>query len=392
MMTACKSLLIITHVTHYFFEGRLYAYGPYVREIDVWAGLFSEVAIAAPLICTHPPDDSLFFSKANITPNNIDFPRGSGIRVRLTQLVALPFAVWSLCRLMRKYDAVHVRCPGSLGLLGAVLAPLFAKRMVAKYAGQWSHYPGESVSFRIQRAILGSHWWRGPVTVYTCRQDDESHVVSFYSTALSQEQMNRARASALNNIHGKCCQRILFVGRLSADKNVDVLLEALELLPASSAQWQCDIVGHGNQISALIALAKSKGLGARVRFLGGLPFNEVLAAYERSDILVLVSNTEGWPKAILEGMAFGLICIGADRGLVPHILSEGRGFIVPPRDHKALAELLALIISNPQQYRAVAAAAGEWASSYSLESLQAFMRQLLEREWKVALLGNPSER
>jgi hypothetical protein len=47
---------------------------------------------------------------------------------------------------MRSADAIHVRCPGNLGVL---LAPLFTRRLVAKYAGQWNGHHGERFALRL---------------------------------------------------------------------------------------------------------------------------------------------------------------------------------------------------------------------------------------------------
>ncbi len=55
----------------------------------------------------------------------------------------LPPMIWQLIACLRRADAVHVRCPGNLGLLGVLIAPLFSRRLIAKYAGQWTGYPGK---------------------------------------------------------------------------------------------------------------------------------------------------------------------------------------------------------------------------------------------------------
>jgi len=60
-------LLITSHVIHYRHQGRLYAYGPYAREIDQWADLFAEVEIASPCRQQEPPGDCLPFERANIS-------------------------------------------------------------------------------------------------------------------------------------------------------------------------------------------------------------------------------------------------------------------------------------------------------------------------------------
>jgi hypothetical protein len=59
-------LLIVSHVPHYQWDGGVYAYGPYAREIDIWAELFSELVIAAPGRREAPPADSYRINCRNL--------------------------------------------------------------------------------------------------------------------------------------------------------------------------------------------------------------------------------------------------------------------------------------------------------------------------------------
>ena len=71
--------------------------------------------------------------------------------------------------------------------------------------------------------------------------------------------------------------------------------------------------------------------------------------YAAADVLVLASASEGWPKAIVEAMAFGVVCIGNDSGMVPAILSEGRGFTVRPGDSDAVHWRLHSLVADPAE-------------------------------------------
>ena len=86
------------------------------------------------------------------------------------------------------------------------------------------------------------------------------------------------------------------------------------------------------EYDSLQKLASERGVLDRVHFAGGVEFDQVFDFYEQSHVLVLASETEGWPKAIAEAMACGVVCVGSDRGLVPWMLGEGRGFTVEPGD------------------------------------------------------------
>ena len=284
---------------------------------------------------------------------------------------------------MKKADAIHIRCPGSFGLAGALLAPLFSPRLIAKYAGQWNGYPGEPATVRLQRAVLRSRWWRGPVTVYGRWPHQPAHVIPFFTSVLTRDQLARASACAARRAFTPPL-RALFVGRLSAAKNVDVLLRAIARVP-----MQCTVVGDGKERANLEALARTLSISDRVTFTGGLDFDRVLDEYERAHILVLVSETEGWPKAVAEAMAFGLVPIATGRGLIPKMLSEGRGFVVPPRNVDALAAVLNRLASDPREMSAISARAASWAAQYSLDGLREALRDLLATHWQGQALACP---
>ena len=174
-------LLIVSAATHYQYGSKIYGYGAYALEIEIWADLFSEVVIAAPCRTTMPPEDYLVLNRPNISLIPQMETGGPGLRSKALQLLLLPALVWGLMRAMRYADAIHVRCPGNLSLLGVLLAPLFSKYLVAKYAGQWSGYPGESWGWCLQNRLLRSRWWRGPVTVYGRWPNQSKNIVPFFT-------------------------------------------------------------------------------------------------------------------------------------------------------------------------------------------------------------------
>ena len=368
-------LVVISPVVHYRHRGRLYAYAGYAREIDVWADLFGRVTIAAPCRDEPPAGDCLPLTGEHITLHRVIETGGTTWRKKALQVLALPVLTWQLHRAMRKAGVILVRCPGNLGLLGAMLAPFYSPCLVAKFAGQWNGYSGEPWTWRLQRRLLGSRWWPGPVLVYGAWPNQPPHVVPLFTSVLTAADLSRARRARLHRRFGGPL-RILFVGRLVPTKNADVLISALARLEAKSVAVRCDIVGDGPDRPRLEAQAARLGLSQRVSFSGGLPLPEVLDRYERADVLVCASETEGWPKVIAEGMAFGLVCIGSDRGLMPWMLDEGRGLVVPAGNVEALAVALERVATDPEVARASARATEEWRH-YSLEDLRAALRAVM---------------
>lgn len=385
-MPLLERLLVVTHVPHYRHAGKLYAYSAYARELDIWAELFPQVLIAAPCADAAPPGDTEPFTQSNITLIPQRETGGNTLRAKLWQCALLPWLGWDLLRALRQADAIHVRCPGNLGLLGAALAPLCSRYRIAKYAGQWTGYPGEALTVKLQRALLRSRWWGAPVTVYGDWPGQAMHVIPFFTSLLTNAQMAQARAAAQRKLSPPPDAqplRVLYVGRLTAAKNVAVLLTALASLKRQGIPFTCDIVGDGPERARLTQQAEQAGLNSQVNFAGGVDFVRVLAFYEHNDVLVLASETEGWPKAIAEAMAFGLVCIGSRRGLVPQMLAEGRGLVIEPRDENALTQALQKIAQSGSDFLPMRARAAEWAQQYSLEGLREALRALMMKHWRV---------
>jgi glycosyltransferase involved in cell wall biosynthesis len=382
-------LLVVSHCPHYRQDGTYFAYGPYAKEIEVWADLFSEIVIAAPYRSGSPPPESCRINRSNVRVAPQKEVGGVTWRQKVKIFAALPALIIGLTREMWNADAIHVRCPGNLGLLGALLAPLFSRYLIAKYAGQWDGFPGEEWTIRLQRLILRSRWWRGPVTVYGRSAQQSRHIIEFFSAMFSAEQLSRARTRATERRPG-APPTVAFTGRLTKAKNVDVLIKAVAALKSESIRLQTLIVGDGPERDRLKALAKVLTVEDLVVFTGGVVPERVPEFLERSDIFVLVSETEGWPKAIAEAMAFGLVCIGSDRGLVPAFLADGRGLTVRPRDVTGLTQILRRVATSPDEYEEMRRRSSQWAQTYSLEHLSDALRTLIKEWWNLSDAHFPS--
>ncbi len=378
---APSTLVVVSHVVHYRHQDRWFAFGGYAREIDIWADLFERVIIAAPVRHQAPPGDNLPFMRANITLAPQIETGGRSLTAKVCQGFMVPALLWNLARAARRGGVVHVRCPGNLGLLGAVLAPALSRRCIAKYAGQWNGYPGEPITVRIQRAILRSRWWRnGLVTVYGNWPDQPAHVVPFFTSVMTREQVRRAGEIAARK---RLVQpgHILYAGRLAHTKRVDLLLRAARSVLDRGLALRLTIIGDGPERAALERLAASLDLCGAVEFIGAIPYDQVMRWYAAAHVLVLPSShSEGWPKVIAEAMTHGLVCIGTDHGFIPKMLG-GRGYIFPVGDHDALAHCLEAALTDARRFEELSRAAADWGRRHCIEDLRDALRELIEKRW-----------
>lgn len=138
------------------------------------------------------------------------------------------------------------------------------------------------------------------------------------------------------------------VCRLSEQKRLDVLLEAINLLRRKFPEARLLIAGDGPERDALEALIANLGLDEIVTLLGrrtDLP--ELLAAF---DVAVSSSDYEGTPLALMDCMAADLPIVATRVGGVPELIEDGvQGRLVERRDPRALAEALGELLANPER-------------------------------------------
>jgi glycosyltransferase involved in cell wall biosynthesis len=109
----------------------------------------------------------------------------------------------------------------------------------------------------------------------------------------------QGRASA--NPDGDGLRSLLFVGRLSPEKNLTLLLEAWRIVAQRLPDWQLLLVGDGPERTKLQQTAKSL---PRVHFLGWC--SQPDGYYQAADLYVLCSRYEGFPVALLEALSYGV--------------------------------------------------------------------------------------
>jgi glycosyltransferase involved in cell wall biosynthesis len=146
--------------------------------------------------------------------------------------------------------------------------------------------------------------------------------------------------------------RILFVGRLTTEKHIDVLLKATAKLdPALAAT--VDIVGSGDQRRNLEQLSQQLGLTERVRFHGHTSDADLRAFYSHATVFAIASIAELQSIATMEAMASGLPVVAADAVALPHLVHDGEnGYLFPPGDVDAMAARLTdVLTASPDERR-----------------------------------------
>ena len=163
--------------------------------------------------------------------------------------------------------------------------------------------------------------------------------------------------------------RLLFVGRVEPEKDLDTLLDALRRARTHGTDVHLDVAGDGAERARLAALADGAGLAPHVTWHGHVTHGPALyALYRRADALVISSRTEGLPAVLIEAGLFELPTVTTDVGGIGALVEDGvSGVIVPPGDAEALARGFIRLAGSPELRRAMGDRAQESVGRRSLE-------------------------
>jgi glycosyltransferase involved in cell wall biosynthesis len=176
--------------------------------------------------------------------------------------------------------------------------------------------------------------------------------------------------------------RFVFVGSLAQRyKGLDVAIDAVALCRAHGLHANLTVVGDGAERQSFEQHARMRELARSIRFMGHLPATEVRGVLDRSDLFVLPSRTEGLPRAMLEAMAAGVICVGSSVGGIPELLPESR--LAPPGDARGLAEIVLRVCIGRPEVASLALADRETALRYRTSVLGPRRRALYEQVFSV---------
>ena len=127
-------------------------------------------------------------------------------------------------------------------------------------------------------------------------------------------------------------------------KAPDVVIQALALLKERGVDVHVTWLGDGVYKENMQKYAQSLGVGDKITFVGAVSMKTVMGYLRASDIFILVSRTEGLPRALIEAMAEGLPCIATRVGGIPELLDDE--MMIPKDNPEALAEKIEYLVRN----------------------------------------------
>ena len=173
--------------------------------------------------------------------------------------------------------------------------------------------------------------------------------------------------------------RLLYVGRLSAEKGVPHLLEAVSLLVAEGELVELHIVGAGALEGELRHITQALNIAEHVVFHGYVPQGEALRQiYRESDVFVLPSLQDQQPKVLLEAMSQSLPVVATHVGGIPTAIQDGEnGLLVPPARPESMAVAVRRVLADGELRRKLVKGGLAHARAHTVEREVTQMMQII---------------
>lgn len=230
--------------------------------------------------------------------------------------------------------------------------------------------------WRTYRALIGNRTMERADAVVVISPQEESLLrtdgFAPRRTELIPPGINEGEFSALRNnpfarigLDGK--RVLFFAGRIAHAKGIDLLLRALSVILSNAKNLGADIhlalAGEDfGERPAFEKLADELGVARAVTWLGKLPREELIAAYQHANVFVFPSRYEAFGIAPLEAQAAGCPVVATNSASLPFVVQDGEtGLLFRPEDPADLAVKVLALLRDPNLAARLAAAGRERA-------------------------------
>ncbi len=287
-------------------------------------------------------------------------------------------------------DLVHVVNPAVLGLGGIWLAKSRNLPLVASYHTHLpkylEHYGMGMLEPLLWELLKAAHNQASLNLCTSTAMVAELAAKGIQHTALWQrgvdtdlfrpELRNDRMRARLHGPHDDTGNLLLYIGRLSAEKQIERIRPVLEAMP----QTRLALVGDGPHRQQLERCFE----GTPTTFVGYLAGQDLASAYACGDAFLFPSSTETLGLVLLEAMAAGCPVVGADRGGIPDIVSDGEnGCLYDPDQPHSLTIAVQRLLGESQTRSCLRQAARQeaerWGWAGATDQLRGYYRKVLNQ-------------
>ena len=364
-----KTIAIFTLVEHKEINGQFYGYAPYIREMNMWISHFDKVIVVGPYKASKQIDKiDLNYIHPNINLVKVPAFNIKSVFSIIRLLLHLPLIMYKMASVMKNSDYLHFRCPSNVAAVAAVVQVFFpSKPKSAKYAGNWDPNSSQPLGYRFQKWLL-SHTFLSKnikVLVYGEWKNQTKSVFPFMPATYTESEKIPFKK---RNYSEKL--KFVFIGAQVIGKRPLLTVKIIESLLKKGVDAELHMYGDGNLKTEVEDYIKDNNLSKSIYVHGNQDREVVKQSLQNAHFTILPSKSEGWPKAIAEGMFFGAIPISTKISCLPWMLDNGnRGILIQPNIN-AVQVILNEISKGEDYLNTMSKNAQNWSQYYTVNRLE----------------------
>lgn len=288
-----------------------------------------------------------------------------------------------------KFTQIHAATPGPMGLAALAVARILSLPIVSTYHTALPQYVqrltgDEGLETLTWRYVIWYYNQMDRIFVPSAATADElirhglpAEKICTYPRGVDIQRFSPEKQSARFRVRYQIADKVaaLYVGRLSKEKDLDVLCRAFRKLHTKYPRAALVVVGDGpyrQEMERLLA-------GTSVVFTGYLSGEALSEAFASCDFLVFPSTTDTFGNVVLEAQASGLPVIVSDQGGPQENIIPGRtGWVFVGRDEESLMKCMEKMFNNPQKCREMGTEARKTMERRSFQRAFQAMWELFE--------------
>jgi len=364
-------ILVLANLPPYVLGG---AENQVARLIETWADSGHHIEVAGHRI----PDGVLRFGNSGVRTHHIAVIGRAG---RVGRAASYFISMTRLLHKIKKnFDVIYCRGLGDgaistcvLKAIGEVHLPLLACPINAKGAGD-SHFIRSIPGWRRLLQMINRHC--DAINIIAPAIQSDLAELGIGGPNITHIPNGIKIATLIRKSHVASTRRLVWAGRLTAQKGVDILFKALATVVAAGREFSLELIGDGPDMTSLLEQRRRLCLEKNVRFIGALAKDTIRTKLADADVFLLPSRYEGMSNAALEAMEVGLPILLTRCGGIDTYIDESTGWTCEPDDVHGLTAALLRMLDTPDD---------------KLLAMGKQARLLVERNFQIETIGRRNE-
>lgn len=263
-------------------------------------------------------------------------------------------------------DVIHFETPVSLGIMAVNMAKLLDVPLVGtyhtfisdpRYIQHWKLFKPTILIQNLSWFYTNQFYNRTDLTTAPSASTIEemkengcnAPLMKTISNGINPEIFDSVHIDEIRGKYGLNGNTVLYVGRVSQEKNIETLLKAFIHAASENNEIKLLIVGDGPQMDQIKEMSEESNYKDRIIITGAIEHDYLVTSgiYGACEIFATASETENQPMTILESQVNGCICVGTNARGVPGLIENGvSGVVVEKGDYIAMGKAFNFILND----------------------------------------------